>query len=366
MIKVHYALADVPSKIFTIEIQSKTTCGEFLLLLCEKEKKVYHILFFEGSQVDMQDQIIDYISNQYCVFIASLTDDIPSKEFISSINVLFQDFLSKSEPATCLPSIKQLKVSNSSFKKNLGISPLIEKSTKRLCFTKLHQKHSYEGTICECDEDILLEASIKHPAAVPFLGYNYNRNGDLQLYYEYPEKGSLGQFLGSINNENKDPLFDDTHKLIISYGLACYIEYLHKKNLKHKFFRISDIFLDSQLYPHVIFLTEGRISNSRKQIIGQEIHYMPLLFLNVNKRNDSDVYLYGTVLSYLIHGLFNSFVDQSESIPPLWEHLIIECLNDNITSTQICNLLESESFVNDSIDKDEFEAYKKIVMPYRL
>lgn len=88
MIKVHYALADVPSKIFTIEIQSKTTCGEFLLLLCEKEKKVYHILFFEGSQVDMQDQIIDYISNQYCVFIASLTDDIPSKEFIDRKSVV--------------------------------------------------------------------------------------------------------------------------------------------------------------------------------------------------------------------------------------------------------------------------------------
>ena len=358
MLKVHYALIDIPSKIFTIQIQPSTTFVEFLHLINKREKKKYQIIFFEGLEINIQDQVIYYIFDQDCFFIASFKNEVPSKEYFSSINLLFQNLISK--------SIDQLKVSNSSFEKILGNSILMEKSTNKIYYQEIHPKDSFEGTLGNCDDDILLAASIKHPVAVPFLGYNYNENGDLQLYYEYPEKGSLGQHLGLTSDENKDPLFDDTHKLIISYGLACYIEYLHKKNLKHKFFRISDIFLDSQLYPHVIFLTEGRISNSRKQIIGQEIHYMPLLFLNVNKRNDSDVYLYGTVLSYLIHGLFNSFVDQSESIPPLWEHLIIECLNDNITSTQICNLLESESFVNDSIDKDEFEAYKKIVMPYRL
>lgn len=361
MLKVHYALIDIPSKIFTIQIQPSTTFAEFLHLINKREKKKYQIIIFEGLEINIQDQIIYYIFDQDCFFIASFKNEVPSKEYFSSINLSFQNLISK--------SIDQLKVSNSSFEKILGNSILMEKSTNKIYYQEIHPKDSFEGTLGNCDDDILLAASIKHPVAVPFLGYNYNENGDLQLYYEYPEKGSLSQHLGLTSDENKDPLFDDTHKLIISYGLACYIEYLHKNNFKHNFLTTSDIWLDSQFYPHVIFLTEDKINNLRQQTNGRYIQYMP----PEDIFGLPDVYFYGRILFYLINDVkpisdnqFVGFNSCPQSTPCNWRTLISECLSNHTSFTRIISCLESDSFINDSIDMDEFESYQNIVMPYRI
>ena len=67
------------------------------------------------------------------------------------------------------------------------------------------------------------------------------------LYLKYKEKGLLDDYINNTENTK----LNLTQKLIISYGIANALKYLHNNNVVHRNIEPSNIFLDSNLYPFV-------------------------------------------------------------------------------------------------------------------
>ena len=250
----------------------------------------------------------------------------------------------------------------------------------------------YNSQKCQLTErDFLKEVDIlslfKHPAIVNFIGFSIvDKKGS--IYLEYIENGSLDNYIEK-NNEDKhnimnDPLWDDTHKLIISYGIARAMEYLHSQQITHRGLKAENVLLDSELRPFITdFGTKNLLYDS---MIPKKIDTIaPEIMGNPSKYQYSkaiDVYSYSMILYYIWVGhkpYDSSFsvVDivrkvlsnerpefPSETFPNVeWQDLIKKCWNQDPdarpTFTEICKLIESSKFLTSNINTELFNEYKK-------
>lgn len=175
------------------------------------------------------------------------------------------------------------------------------------------------------------------------------------------------------------------------------MEYIHDKQIIHRNLSISHVLLNSDFHPFITGFSDSITSESIETLkdnenINAHISYRilaPELLDDSYHKNisfENDVYAYGITLYELFSELipfplcksflqFISIVSSGkkpvipDSVPSNWQKLINDCLDyapsDRPTFTEICNLLESDTFVNDKIDRKVFEEYKKLVKPFR-
>lgn len=89
-------------------------------------------------------------------------------------------------------------------------------------------------------------AAIHHPAIIPFIGYSDHKNRG-SLYFKLMANNSLEDLIQSGSNQQ----YDFTRKLIISYGIACAIEYLHSHDIVHQNIKSTNVLLDEELRPYL-------------------------------------------------------------------------------------------------------------------
>lgn len=260
----------------------------------------------------------------------------------------------------------------------------IYKPTHLQCLSERDQK------ISDSNFNNLLElyTTLRHPVLPPFIGYcqHYKRKKSI---FELKGKESLNSILFH------SPLFDSTHKLITLYGISCAIEYLHSKNVILHYLSPEDVFLDSNYYPYLQYYlnktlclnhfevcTDKAISNDEYVIFAPEFLNDPENFFN---NPCVDVFAFSLIMlmtftvcspfdrksKYQIYKFLceNNRPDIPDSVPENWRNLIVSCWDADSEKrpnfTKICDILESDDFVNDEINKDEFLKYKEIVKPFR-
>lgn len=275
------------------------------------------------------------------------------------------------------------------------ISFCTQKSTGRKCVQKQFPiKEKSEQMRKSYHHVINVLSKIEHPAIVPYIGY-YEKDNSIFLIEEEIEKGNLYDIVSKITeNGGKDPLWDDTHKLIIAYGISCAMETLHKKRVIHREICPNNILLDSEMHP---YLSDFQLSMKIKPIYDREQMvsaispvYMSPEYMNNPFASSStlpiDVYSYGMTIYFLITELspFNSYKNKfeifqdvikgvrptiPENVPPHWKDLITSCLkkdpDERPTFTDICDLLESDKFLDGSISRHIFDNYKRALKPLR-
>lgn len=265
-----------------------------------------------------------------------------------------------------------------------------QQSTGRKCVKKESFGNlSNEETRKQFNREVEIYSKYKHPAIIPFIGFCEDEAG--LIFLELAENGSLSDVIDR-NNKEGGKILDPTSKLIISYGVAAALEYLHSHNVFHRDLKDLNILINDKLQP---FLTDFGLSKEIKDgmtiynsIAETTISFMPPeLYEDPEKAHPGliDVYSYGITLYRLITGIFpfkNKALfqigndvkngirpDIPEGTPDSYQDLIKQCWdqkpNQRPTFTEICNRLESELFCNDSIDKERFDAYKKIIKPVR-
>ncbi|KAK8837105.1 hypothetical protein M9Y10_037158 [Tritrichomonas musculus] len=251
--------------------------------------------------------------------------------------------------------------------------------------TSLKDKHD----IRSYDRNIYILATVDHPAIVPFVGF-YEKDDFGFSIEEEIEKGNLYHLLEDKRNGHIEPLFDDTHKLIISYGVSQAMKYLHEHRIINRDIKTLNILLDSELHPYLTDFGTSLIIESSfhigQTLAGSTPAYMAPEFLEDPELYSNtfpiDVYSFGITLYELITELppwpqcRNPFQvykavtsgerpEMPPSVPSNWKKLITMCWEQipdcRPTFAEICDLLESDEFVNDSIDRQAFEDYKRII-----
>lgn len=236
--------------------------------------------------------------------------------------------------------------------------------------------------------EIIGLCQLHHPTIVPFHGFAINIRKFGLTYHEFMERGSLREFIDSNQGELRDQLFDDTRKLIISYGIARSIKYLHSNNVIHQFLNSTNIFLDSELFPHISHFEKKIDLEGNDYFSIEEIYSLsPELFEDFDSFSHSksiNAYGYAMVLyelwteqrpfprtttraeivDFVLRGKRPTF--QSKCSPSeKWQKLICDCWSQHPqarpTFEQICQVLESEYFAGSCEDKELFDMYKRLI-----
>lgn len=295
----------------------------------------------------------------------------------------------------------QFKVDVEDFQKIPGMRPIrdigncgdvyfvTQKSTGKRCVLKQTKKKvitkekSQDQIVFYQEVDAFI--LFKHPAIVNFIGWQtQNKKGN--IYLELMENGSLTEYI-----EKHKGQMTVTQKIIISYGVARAMKYLHSYNLLHRDLKADNILLDKDLHPYVTdFGTSKRAEDVRTSLTVQQttVIIMPPEFIEdykaYNRTKPIDVYSYSMVLFYLWYeqppfpkNLTSAVIvdyvmkgkrpeiPSNNSPNENLNSLIERCWDQNpaqrLTFSEICELFESDYFDSLNHDKTSFKSYKEFI-----
>lgn len=182
-----------------------------------------------------------------------------------------------------------------------------QKGTKKKVIIKI-LKGSF-STDSDVQRDFIREvqifASSKHPAIIGFLGYSFqdfDKNFYPCIVLEYAPKGSLGDIIS-----NPEIKLSNTQKMIIIYGIAKGMEYLHSKNVIHRDFKPDNVLLDEEFRPLITDFGHSKIiiDDSIEMTTGRGtvVTNAPEAIMESNYNNKIDVYSFGMTLYWFMTGI---------------------------------------------------------------
>ena len=161
--------------------------------------------------------------------------------------------------------------------------------------------------------EVNINASINHPAVLKFIGYSpvdYDQNPFPVIITEYAENGSLFDLIDkerhSLASFDK---WNDTAKLIIIYGIASGMKYLHEHEIIHRDLKPANILLDCYLFPKIADFGLSKQNHEHGDSMTPEStlgikgtpKYIPLESFTTKKQTKSgDVYAFGLILYELL------------------------------------------------------------------
>lgn len=274
--------------------------------------------------------------------------------------------------------------------RSIKMEKWVQKSTKKNVL-----RYSYSNSLKSDDslfkKEIYIISTANHPAILPFIGYYIDGN-DGYMFFELKDKKSLEQNIRYQNKSIQDQLLDNTHKLIILYGIACAMEFLHNQNVIYEELKPIKIFLDSNFNPFLSLFQIKKLTKTNPSIEGRVnveelMHIAPETFKESKISQKSDVYSYGILMYKIFTGLNpfpNSFtiVDLADdvvvgqrpqipsSIPEKLKKLMEKCWSINPFErpnfSEICDFFESDPiFEDNSVQKHTFEDYKNTLRQKR-
>lgn len=125
-----------------------------------------------------------------------------------------------------------------------------EKSSGEIFAVKISLKE--EMRIMAGEVNII--SKLKHPSILKFIGYSdldLNNDRKPSIITEYSANGSLEKILKLERSGRSLPEWDQTKKLIVIYGIAAGMDYLHSHKVIHRDLKPDNIFLDENLYPKI-------------------------------------------------------------------------------------------------------------------
>lgn len=254
----------------------------------------------------------------------------------------------------------------------------------------------------------LVEYKIPTPEEQGFIITKYMKGGNLMdLINKNFHKGN--QRYKIYSNDNNEPLdqfpfesfnpsdeyvnidYNDTRKIIIMYGTAIAIKYLHDKCIFHRDIKPENILLDKHGEPHLSDFGLARIvlQKNKDFLSGKKgtIPYMaPEIFKEDIAEISGDIYSFGATILMMLTGELNFddngtivdafFVDQRvlakrkmqgfkyiipDSVPQCFNDLIDKCFDTNPENRpsidKIISDFETGNLTLPNVNQDEFKNY---------
>ena len=123
------------------------------------------------------------------------------------------------------------------------------------------------------------------------------------------KNGSLEDLILLEKNHNHLSNFNDTQKLIIIYGIASAMSYLHSHNIIHRDLKPENILIDDFFFPKIADFGLSKINHQRQEsmtmkstdgIKGTPIYMSPEIWRNGEYSKASDVYAFAIIVYELI------------------------------------------------------------------
>lgn len=138
---------------------------------------------------------------------------------------------------------------------------------------------------------------LHHPMVLNFIGYspiNFKRKPKPVIITELSPNGSLADLINSQKESNT--VFDDTLKLIIIYGIASSIAYLHDCNIIHGDLKPTNILLSDSMLPKIADFCFSNDNNSSLGIKGTPLYISPEIWEKNEYTKACDVYAFSIIV----------------------------------------------------------------------
>ena len=264
-----------------------------------------------------------------------------------------------------------------------------EKKTGKIYAAKIFKILNSQNEL-QINREIKISSQIKHPSIIKFIGYS---NTDFAGYdipviiTEYMKNGSLSEI---IQKDTKNKYLTDTKKLIILYGIASAMNFLHSHSIVHRDLKPGNILMDENFYPK---LTDFGLSKSIDQMQisakifkGTILYSSPEFIINGDFTYKSDVFSFGIMAFEIMTGkvpfsniksdfdLMNRIIDGERpeftfAIPRGYKALIEKCWSNDQSLRpsfeEIVNDLETNpSFITEFVDVNDYLNYIKYIEEY--
>ncbi|KAK8845714.1 hypothetical protein M9Y10_020632 [Tritrichomonas musculus] len=194
-----------------------------------------------------------------------------------------------------------------------------------------------------------------------------------------------------VQNEKKNKIllgWNSTTKLIVIYGIACGMKYLHSRDILHRNLQLTNVYLTENLEPKLInfgnfthFLIHKSLTfQSTNKVQVTPIYASPEVLASKEYTKASDVYSFAMIVYEIItlekpfgnlkdfQEFYNEIVKKrsrpsfSKPIAPCYKDLIEKCWlqepNERPTFNEIVDILkQDQAFIIEEVDKEMFLKY---------
>lgn len=140
-------------------------------------------------------------------------------------------------------------------------------------------------------------AQLDHPCIKKFVGYSHVNfdNQPKPVIVEEILNSTLKEFLKLSRNE-----IDDTYKLVLIYGIALGMSYLHSHNIIHRNLKPGNIYVGKYWIPKIsgFELSYEGENAIKERIQGSPIYLAPEVYLSHEYSKASDVYSFAYVMLF--------------------------------------------------------------------
>lgn len=252
----------------------------------------------------------------------------------------------------------------------------------------------------DINREFSIMCKLNHPAILKMIGYcseNFNGEEKPTIITEFYSNGTLSQKIAAERENKQQDNWDDTTKLIILYGIASAMLYLHSHNVIHRDLKPSNILMDSKNRPKIADFGLTKITRANENTLeqstvntkGTPIYIPPELWQDNKYSSAGDVYAFGITayeimtcqvpyrsykniqprkLSKLV--IEGNRPDMDYPIPEIYKNLIESCWHQDADSRPtfqeiVDELRNNSDFITENVDKDKFLEYVHYIDNYK-
>ena len=247
-----------------------------------------------------------------------------------------------------------------------------------------------ESDLLNFSQELAVISQLDHPSINRFIAYSpvdFKDNKNPMIITDFCSSGKLSTLLDIYESF---PLWNDTQKLILIYGIASGMSYLHSHNIIHRNLKPENIHLDEFLYPKIdgFQLSKELPPNSTSEVFseikGTPAYLSPEVYLKKEYSKSSDVYAFSLIVYEIMTNLKpfkelknvvqiqKEVVERgkrpqiTETVPDCYKKLIEKCWSqepkEKPTFAEIVDILRNNpEFINEKVDSKEFQKYVKMI-----